>query len=164
MFLKDALLRSSQLEDEMASVYAQLATCPAVDAKEAAAWSAAAAREQVHARLLHALAKLSEALGDDGPFLVQVPVQLSALRRAVEGARARLAADMDAAAAGRCAGQLEAAPRRELYASLLEVAEPEVRRVLRLIDEETRGPRRSGSRSRSREDRRMRGACSPPAA
>lgn len=149
----------------MASMYAELAACPAAPGEAAAAWSASANRERSHARLLHALAELSDALGDDGPFLVQVPVQLSTLRRVVESVRVRVAdgADgVDAATAQRCADMLDAAPRAELHAGLLEVAEPEIKRVLRLIDEETRTARRGGPKLRQREDRRIRGACSSP--
>lgn len=163
MFLKEALLRCSQLEEEVASMYAELAACPAADGQAVASWSASANREREHARLLHALAELSAALGDDGPFLVQVPVQLSSLRRVVESVRGRVVEGVDAATAKRCADMLDAAPRGEIHAGLLEVAEPEIKRVLRLIDEETRHARRGGARARHREDRRMRGACSSPA-
>lgn len=144
-------------------MYAALAASPAAPGETAAAWSAAAKRESSHARLLHALAELSEALGDDGPFLVQVPVQLSTLRRVVESVRVRVADGVDAATAQRCGDMLDAAPRAELHAGLLEVAEPEIKRVLRLIDEETRTARRAGPKARQREDRRIRGACSSPA-
>lgn len=162
MFLKEALLRCSNLEEEMASVYAALASCPAATNQSAAAWSAASGREKRNARLLHALAELSEALGDDGPFLVQVPLQLSTLRRLVDAARGRVTNDIDAATAERCAEMLDTAPCRELYSGLLEVAEPEIRRVLKLIDEQTRSVRRSGQRSRHPADRRVRGACVSP--
>lgn len=145
-------------------MYAELAACPAAPGETAAAWSASANRERRHARLLHALAELSEALGDDGPFLVQVPVQLSSLRRVVESVRVRVADGVDSATAQRCADMLDAAPRAELHAGLLEVAEPEIKRVLRLIDEEMRTARRGGGpKVRQREDRRIRGACSSPA-
>lgn len=144
-------------------MYAELASCPAADGEAAALWSASANREREHARLLHALAELSEALGDDGPFLVQVPVQLSSLRRVVDSVRSRVAEGVDAATARRCAEMLDSAPRSEIHTGLLEVAEPEIKRVLRLIDEETRSARRGGSRARQREERRMRGACSSAA-
>lgn len=163
MFLKEALLRCSRLEDDVASMYAELAACPAAPSDAAAAWSASASRERGHARLLHALAELSDALGDDGPFLVQVPVQLSTLKRVVDSVRGRVTDALDEATARRCAAMLDAAPRNEIHAGLLEVAEPEIKRVLRLIDEETRSARRGGQRSRQREDRRIRGACSSPA-
>lgn len=143
-------------------MYAELAACPAAPGEAAAAWSASATRERRHARLLHALAELSDALGDDGPFLVQVPVQLSTLKRVVDSVRGRVSDGVDEATALRCAAMLDAAPRNEIHAGLLEVAEPEIRRVLRLIDEETRNARRGGHRARQRDDRRMRGACSSP--
>lgn len=164
MFLKEALLRCSTLENEVASMYAELAACSAAPGEAAAAWSASANRERSHARLLHALAELSVALGDDGPFLVQVPVQLSTLRRVVESVRVRVcvADGVDAPTAQLCGDMLDSALRTELHAGLLEVAEPEIKRVLRLIDEETRTARGHPSRSRQREDRRIRGACSSP--
>lgn len=162
MFLKEALQRCSNLEEEMASVYATLAACPAATSAAAATWSAAAGREKGNARVLHALAELSAALGDDGPFLVQVPLQLSTLRRVVDAVRSRIDIDVDAATAERCAEMLDAAPRRELHSGLLEVAEPEIRRLLKLIDEQTRNVRPGGQRSRHSGDRRIRGACASP--
>lgn len=146
----------------MASMYAELAASSAASGEAASAWSASAGREKGRARLLHALAELSDALGDDGPFLVQVPVQLSTLRRVVDGVRDRVTGLVDSAAAQRCAEMLDAAPSAELHAGLLEVAEPEIKRLLRLIDDETRSARRGGQKARSRDDRRVRGACSPP--
>lgn len=129
-------------------MYDELAAGPVADREVAASWSAAAKREREHARLLHALAELSVALGDDGPFLVQVPVQLSSLRRVVNSVRGRVSEGVDAITAQRCAEMLDAATRTELHTGLLEVAEPLLKRVLRLIEEETRSGRRRGPRVR----------------
>lgn len=166
MFLREALLRCSQLEDEVAAVYDELAASPVAAIEMAATWAESARKERSRARLLHALAEISSALEDDGPFLVQVPVQLSSLRRVVESVHERVTSVMDAPTAARCAEALEGTQRGELHAGLLEVAEPEIRRVLRLIDSETRTLRRGGAESarsrystRSRDTTRTRGSC-----
>jgi hypothetical protein len=173
MFLKDALLRCSQLEDEVASIYATLAKSPTVASESAAAWAEAARRERSRSQMLHALAELSAALGDDGPFLVQIPVQLANLRRIVDTVRGRITPALDAATADRCADTLEGAQRSELHATLLEVVEPEIRRVLKLVEAETRAARRGSPASRAKEAQRRAaraGAkdaasdCAPPAA
>jgi hypothetical protein len=160
MFLREALLRCSQLEDEVASVYAGLAGCGAATSDAAAAWAEAARKERQRARLLYALAELTAVLDDDGPFLVQAPVQLANLRRVVDNVRGHLASTVDACTAMRCAEALEATQRSELHAGLLEVAEPEVRRVLKLIDLETGNAHRAdGDGAKPRGSARSRGSC-----
>lgn len=154
MFLKQALLRGSQLEDEVAEIYSGLASSPAVPSEAAASWAESARKERQRARILHALAELSVALDDDGPFLVQVPVQLANLRRVVDNVRGHVTDAVDETTARRCVETLESAPRGEVYAVLLEVAEPEIKRVLRLVDSEARCARGAGtSSSRARGDR-----------
>jgi len=155
MFLKEALLRGSRLEDEVAEIYSGLASSPATSSEFAAAWTESARKERQRARLLHALAELSVALDDDGPFLVQVPVQLANLRRVVDNVRGHVTDAVDAATAERCIETLQAAPQSEVYAVLLEIAEPEIKRVLRLVDSETRASRggvTSSSRTRGERD------------
>lgn len=163
MFLKEALLRCSQLEDEVASIYDELTRSPGSTADVAACWSEAAKTERQRARLLRALAELSTALEDDGPFLVQVPVQIGAVRRALENAHRRLPSVVDGPSGQRCAEALEAGPRLDLYAGLLEVAEPELKRATRLVDAEVKSLRKNGSGSRSRDGVRARVLCPQPA-
>ncbi|HXC50828.1 MAG TPA: hypothetical protein VN634_08095 [Candidatus Limnocylindrales bacterium] len=142
MFYREALRRCSALEDEVASAYAALAASPAVASERAAAWASAAAGERQKARLLHAAAEMSVALGDDGPFLVQVPLQLASLRKAVDRVRARLDEAPDEPSAIQLVESLDAAPRSELHSTLLEVAGVEIRRVLRLIESDTKSAKR----------------------
>lgn len=163
MFLKEALLRCSQLEDEVASVYDELTRSPAATPEVSASWSEASHAGRQRARLLRALAELSTALEDDGPFLVQVPVQIAAVRRALENAHRRLPAVVDSPSGQRCVEALEAAPRRDLYAGLLEVAEPELKRAMRLVDAEVKSLRRNGNCSRPRDVVRARVLCPQPA-
>ena len=162
MFLKEALLRCSKLEDEVASAYDELARSPAATPETAAGWAESSRAERARAKLLQALAAVSLALDDDGPFLVQVPVQIAALERALENVRRRLSSNVDAASGQRCVEALEAAPRSELHAALLEIAEPEVRRALRLIDSEIRNLRRTAEGPRPRSGARTRESCAPP--
>jgi hypothetical protein len=150
MFFKDALLQCSELEDEVASMYATLAALPAADTASAAAsssWAQAARKERQRARLLHAVAELSAALGDDGPFLVEVPLQLAALRKVIDRVRERVLEAVDTAGTARLIETLESARHGDLHANLLEVAEVEMRRVLRQIEAETRLARRSTQRA-----------------
>ncbi len=156
MFLKEALLRCSQLEDEVASVYDRLAGTPAATPQLVATWSEASRVERQRARLLRALAELSTALEDDGPFLVQAPVQMAGVRRALENAQHRLPSVVDGPSGQRCVEALEAAPRHDLYSGLLEVAEPELKRATRLVDAEVKSLRRNGTSSRPREGARSR--------
>lgn len=161
MFLKDALLRCSGLEEDVASVYAELAESPAATTELVAAWTESARVERQRARLLHALAELSAALGDDGPFLVQAPVQLVHLRRVVESVRGRVSPNIDQDLALRCAEALDAAGYGDLHRGLLEVAELEIRRVLRLVESQTKSTKRAnGQGARSRDNRKVRSTCS----
>jgi len=163
MFLKEALLRCSRLEDEVASAYDELARSPAAAPEVAVSWAESSRRERMRAKLLHALAEISTALDDDGPFLVQVPVQLAGVERALESVRRRLSSEIDADTGQRCVEALEAAPRGELHAALLEIAEPEMKRALRLIDSEIRNLRRVADGTRLRSGTRTRESCTSQA-
>jgi len=163
MFLKEALLRCSRLEDEVASVYADLAVSPAATPETAVSWAELSRREKRRSKLLHALAEISTALDDEGPFLVQVPVQMADLARALENVRRRLASNVDAITGQRCVEALESAPRGELHAALLEIAEPEIRRALKLVDSEIRSLRRTAEGTRSRTASRTKESCAPAA-
>lgn len=109
-------------------------------------------REEARARLLHALSELAGVLEDDGPFLAQVPVEIAALQRTVERIRERVAPGMDPSLAAQCAEMLASSSHDELYAGLLELVEPSIRRVLRRIDSETRNARLSAGRARQATD------------
>lgn len=159
MFFREALLRCSQLEEEVAQVYSQLASSPAASPESAAAWTDMARKEGVRSRMLRAVADLATALEDDGPFLVQVPVQLRNLRRVLDNVKHRLDATIDETTGKRCSEALEKAQRGELHAGLLEIAEPEVKRLLRLIDSEIKTLRKAGTGTRSRKEAAARGPC-----
>lgn len=162
MFLRDALQRCSQLESEVASVYETLATAQGVPASSSRAWADAARRARQRASLLHSLAEVSVAIDDDGPFLVQVTPQIAAIRRVVENVRTRITTALDADSAVRAGAQLEATARDEVYANLLEIAEPVLRRVSRLMEAETRSAKRATADGpRSRESGRVRTPCLP---
>jgi hypothetical protein len=150
MFYRDALLRCCQLEEDIASLYAALAESKAADADSAQAWSQAARNERENARILRAAAELSIALDEDGPFLVQIRLQLAACRKLVERVRASVAGVEDAGVAGALVQTLDSVPREEVRAALLEVAEGELRRLLRQIESQSKTLRRSrAARSRS---------------
>lgn len=162
MFLRDALQRCSQLESEVASVYETLASAHGVAPSSTRSWTDAARRARQRARLLHSLAEVSVAIDDDGPFLVQVTPQIAGIRRVVENVRTRVTTALDAETAGRAGAQLDATARDEVYASLLEVAEPVLRRVSRLMEAETRSAKRAiGDGARARESGRVRTPCLP---
>ncbi|MFN2426446.1 MAG: hypothetical protein ABR587_08375 [Candidatus Binatia bacterium] len=158
MYLKEALLRCSRLEDEVASIYDAVACSATATPELAASWSERSRRERRRARLLHALAEISTALEDDGPFLVEAPVQLAGLGRVLENARRQLASMTDGADGQRCLDTIETAPLRELHAALLEAAEPEIKRASRLVDSEIRNLRRISVGARSRRKTRPREA------
>lgn len=149
MFLREALLRCSQLEEEVAALYDELVRLPEATPETSARWSDRSRKERERSRLLHALAELSSAIGDDGPFLVQEPELLGRLRRSVDEARRVLARDGSGEGIRRCVQALESSPCLELYAGLLDIAQPEARRLLRRIDSEIRNLRR-GSESVTR--------------
>ena len=141
MFLKQALLLCSELQQDIASKYEALCDESPADAR-IQAWQVCAARERRRAGYLDALAQLCTALGDEGPFLVQIPVQLGELRRALDSAEWRR--DTCASHPGcSCAETLDRVAGAELYADLMELAEPHLRRTLRLIAEEIRTVRRA---------------------
>lgn len=140
MFLRDALLRCSELDDEAASVFADLCEASGPDEASAAALAASARAEREHAHLLRALAALADALDDDGPFLVQVPLQIAAFRRVLDAVRSRMSMGMEPDVARRCAERLQTAPFGELHRGLLELAAPQVHRVLGRIAQEIGPP------------------------
>lgn len=139
MFLKDALLRCSKLETEIAAVFAGLAAA-AGDTSPRGSLDGTARRARTRSALLHSLAELTSDLDDGGPFLVQISPQLAAVKRGLDAVKARAAAGENG-----LLELLDATPRNELYASLLDVAEPLVRRTMRLVENERRNSRRSGS-------------------
>lgn len=151
MFLREVLLRCSQLEEEVAALYDDLVRLPEATPETSARWSERSRKERERSRLLHALAELSSAIGDDGPFLVQEPELLNRLRQSVDEARRALARGDGGEGIRRCVQALESSPCLELYAGLLDIAQPEARRLLRRLDSEIRNLRRgpeSATRSR----------------
>jgi hypothetical protein len=144
MFLKEALLRCSVLQRETAARFESLRDeSPADDARKAV-WSGAALRERRRAELLDALASLCSALEDEGPFLVQIPLQLEEIRRALDSVEWRRDTCASHPGCG-CGELLQGIPGARVYADLIELAEPEVRRALRLISNEIRCVRRIAS-------------------
>jgi hypothetical protein len=97
--------------------------------------------------MLQALASLCVVLEDEGPFLVQIPLQLEAFRAALERAAWRREACSEHPRC-LCAEAIEAVVRPELHADLLEVAEPELKRALRSLSGEIRHLRRSDASTR----------------
>jgi hypothetical protein len=142
MFLKEALQRCSVLHRETAARYESLRAESPEDDARLAAWTGAAIRERRRAELLDALASVCSALEDEGPFLVQIPLQLEEVRRALDSLEWRRGTCSDHPGCG-CGEQLQAIPGARLYADLIELAEPELRRALRLITNEIRAVRRS---------------------
>jgi hypothetical protein len=153
MYFRKALLRCSELHDENASIHHvladALATAPGASADLADGYRKIATRERRRARFLHALATLSEALEDDGPFLIEVPQHIAAVGKVLESTRERMDARLDAASAQSCADAIGAARHEDLHTVLLEIAEVEMRRVLRMIEDQTRGGRRTDRRIRA---------------
>jgi hypothetical protein len=149
MFFRVALLRCSDLQNEIASIYEALVTTPGLARHVVARWQELATVERGRGRLLHALATLSAAIEDDGPFLVQVSQQMAAVRQAIERTREQVAGGLDVASAERSAERIEATRHGDVRTALLEIADGEMRRVLRVIERETRGGRRGDRRSRS---------------
>lgn len=164
MFFREALQKFAQLETEMAELYGALAALPDAPKDTASNWAARARGEARDAKLLSALAELSLAVDDDGPFLVQLPLALADVKHAVEQVRDQVTPDLDLSAAQRCADALEAAPCRSIHGDLFELAVPEVRRVLRLLDSESKVARRGRSfGSGARRPPRTRATCGPAA-
>ncbi|HEY2774638.1 MAG TPA: hypothetical protein VGK20_11390 [Candidatus Binatia bacterium] len=144
MFLKDALTSCASLHDDLAAVFTSVA---AVTPGSRDAWPQLARRSAFRSALMRSLAGLCEAVDDGGPFLVQVPPKLVALRRTIHTARSRLADSNDPAILEKLATELDHAPHWELYASLLEVADPLIGRTSRLVSSEIRAARRAESTS-----------------
>src|SRR5689334_16085845 len=132
MFLKEALLRCSQLQQEIASMYDALCETTAARDARSAAWKGAAACERRRSGFLEALAALCSALEDEGPFVVQVPLQLEDLSRALDSAAWRRQSCRNHGSCG-CVDHLSSITSTRLYADLLELAEPELRRSLRAV-------------------------------
>lgn len=152
MFFREALLRCSKLQRETAGLFDELcAEAPSGDPR-VPLWKLAAATERRRAGILEALAALCVVLEDEGPFLVQIPLQLEAYRAALERASWRREACSDHPRC-LCAEAVEAVLRPGLHADLLEVAEPELKRALRSVSGEIRNLRRSDAASRRAPER-----------
>lgn len=136
MYLREALIQSSSLLTEVASVYERLARDFAPTPQVAAERAESARKETARARLLFALAELSTAAGDDGPFVTEIPVCLARLRHALCVITRRLSRGADPNTDKACIDTLEAAGLESFHAEILEAAEPEMTRVLRMMDSE----------------------------
>jgi hypothetical protein len=154
MFLAEALLRCSQFQKETASHYDAFCIESPADGARIEAWKGASRRERRRASFLEALAFLCSALEDEGPFLVQIRLQLEEVRRALDHARWRRDNCTEHPRCG-CAEMIESIPLARLYADLIELAEPEVRRGLRLIANELRAIRRDSDGRAPRREGKM---------
>lgn len=136
MFLREALRRCAEIEEEIAGLYDDVAAQHAAAVVLTGRWTELACRERGRARLLRALEATQGVGDDDGPFLVHVPLQLAGLRRVVEEARRYAGTGLEPAAAVEMLDRIEAAERGAVYQSLLELSRPELVRMLRLLDNE----------------------------
>ncbi len=134
MFLREALCRDAELEDEIAGLYADLAARHAANRELAGRWTEMARRERRRARVLQAIVAAQSVAGDDGPFLVHVPLQLAGLRKVVEDAQRDASDNISPLPAVELVERIEAADRSAIYQSLLELGRPEVVRLLRMLD------------------------------
>jgi hypothetical protein len=158
MFLKEALLRCSVLHRETAARFESLRTESIAEDERTAAWTGAAIRERRRAELLDALASICSALEDEGPFVVEIPLQLEEVRRALDSLEWRRDTCADHPGCG-CGEELQAVPAARVYADLIELAESEVRRALRLISNEIRAVRRTAPSAVSSREARAVAAC-----
>ncbi|MBI5504074.1 MAG: hypothetical protein HY899_04690 [Deltaproteobacteria bacterium] len=134
MFLREALCRDAELEEDIANLYAGLAARHASSRELAGRWTEMARRERRRARVLQAIVAAQGVAGDDGPFLVHVPLQLAGLRKVVEDARRDAGDSIAPLPAVELVERIEAADRGAIYQSLLELGRPEVVRLLRMLD------------------------------
>jgi hypothetical protein len=159
MFYRIALLRCSQLQGEIGGIFSELAASPIATREAAAEWKGRASTEATRARVLRAAAELAGALEEDGPFLVQAPVDLRHVERVIDVAKRRLGSATDVATARKCVEGLESMQHAEMVEGLLEVAETEFCRVLRLIGSELKAVRRLGLSTRPADTRKARRLC-----
>lgn len=134
MFLREALCRDAQIEEEIARLYADLASRHDCNTEIARRWAEMARREGRRARVLRAIVAAQSVADDDGPFLVHVPLQLAGLHKVVENAQREAGDAITAITAVQLAEKIEAADRGGIYQGLLELGRPEVVRLLRLLD------------------------------
>jgi hypothetical protein len=157
MFFREALLRCSQLHLETAALFDGLCEGPREDPR-IRSWQLAGALERKRAGFLKALATLCSILEDEGPFLVQIPPQLEAFRDALEFAAWRRASCRDHSHCS-CAEAVESIPRGRLHADLLELAEPELKRALRVVALEIRELRKNDASPRRAPEKQRAMAC-----
>jgi hypothetical protein len=137
MYLKDALIRCSDLEVEVADLLQSIVAASA-DSPMRGVREALHRRARLRAALFRSLAGTVASLEDGGPFLVEITGRLAALRRAIDPL---LGAGVRAHNAEAMLEQIAATGRADVYEQLLEVAEPIARRAVRLIEVERRSAR-----------------------
>lgn|GEM_PF-1909534 len=134
MFMREAICRDAEIEEAIANLYAQIASRHESGTELARGWSEMARRERRRARVLQAIVAAQGVADDDGPFLVNVPLQLAQLRKVVEDAY-RAANDCVAPLpAVELAQMIEAADHGSIYRGLLELGRTQIVRLLRVLD------------------------------
>jgi hypothetical protein len=134
MYLREALQHCHDLEEEVGHIYDELAALHHDDSRLARLWCELARDERLHARVLGCLVAAQEAEEDDGPFLVEEPVRIDAMRRLIDKAYREVRSGIDARGAVQLAESLEASELNELFDRLVELARPALYRLLGIIE------------------------------
>lgn len=129
MYLRQALGRCRDLEEEVAAIYETLATQQSHNATVAAAWRELAEDERDHARQLAALLSVLDALVEDGPFLVGLARQMSECSNRIRECQRRISGPItEAEAIELCVG-LEGSELNDLMTEMRELARPAIKRL-----------------------------------
>jgi len=140
MFLREALCRDAEIQEDIANLYANLASRYASDAALTSRLKEMEWRERRRSRVLLAIVAAQAVSESDGPFLVHVPLQLARLRKTVADARHDALSAVEPVCAVEIAEKIEACDRGAIYQSLLELGRSEVTRLLRLVDNQLLPP------------------------
>lgn len=145
MYLREALSRCRDLEEDVSRIYDELASQHSRSPELARAWRQLAQDEHNHSRQLGALLAVHEALDDDGPFLVGLERRSKDCAREVHEAYTRVHAGIAPRQAVELCLELEKSELDSLFIELRDLSRPAVKRLSEKLY------KRAGSHSDHRE-------------
>jgi rubrerythrin len=129
MYLREALSRCRDLEEEVSRIYDELASQHTRTPELARAWKQLAQDERSHSRQLGVLLAVHEALDDDGPFLVGLERRSRDCAREIRETYTRVHAGIAPRQAVELCLELEKSELDHLFIELRDLSRPAVKRL-----------------------------------
>lgn len=129
MYLREALGRCRDLEEDVSNIYKELASQHVNHPEFVETWNKLACDERTRSHQLGALLAIHEALDDDGPFLVGLDKRSQECRQQIRSCYARLSAGITPTEAVELCVQLESGELGSLFIDMLDLARPALKRL-----------------------------------